>query len=364
MSGETTQIEKERLLTWTQRLRREYEAICFSHRIGLNCPVIRIQELESRWGSWDPETRTITLSRKLIDKYSWSVVVEILKHEMAHQWVSDEFGGDDGHGPLFHRICWQLGVADWAKRAETDPLDLSIEATPEEERLLNRAEKLLALAGSNNEHEAMLAMNKVRELYAKYNLERLRERKKSRHVQATIQLRRKRLERYQLAIASLLNDFYFVEIVHANLFDPEACEEFKTIEILGTVQNVQIAEYVFHFLSNQLPIIWKNHGKDGSRGGLKAKYSFYLGVVRGLRDRLQHESANSSESTGGNELSLIKDPQLEDFVHYRYPRLVKIRGGRRYHDSRSFDAGIAAGSRLVIHRGIKENQGYRGKLLR
>ena len=64
-------------------------------------------------------------------------------------------------------VCRRLGVATWASSASCDlPPEIpdwhQRVLTSEEERLLNRAEKLLALAESSNEHEAALAVERVR----------------------------------------------------------------------------------------------------------------------------------------------------------------------------------------------------------
>jgi hypothetical protein len=354
----------ERRRAWLQRLRRDYENIAYCHRVSLTPPVLRVEPLTNKWGSWDAEVRTLTIAEKLITDYSWETVLEILKHEMAHQVVTDHFGSDQAHGPLFHRACDLLGVAEWARRAETElgnALETVKPLSADEERLLSRAEKLLALAESNNEHESFLAMQKVRELYAKYNLERLRGKAERPHTYFTIQLRRKRVERHQSAIASLLNDHFFVEVIHSSLFDSADCCEYKTLELLGTPQNVKLAEYVFYFMSNQLPLLWRSYQKEKRKNG-RARMSFYLGVISGFREKLE-----KAEPVGGETataLVLLKDPQLEDFVRYRYPRLIKVRRGRRLHDSGSFEAGKAEGNRLVLKRGLHQNEGNLGKLLR
>lgn len=317
-----------------------------------------------RWGSWDPEIRTIHISSHLIESFPWEIVLEVFKHEIAHQYVSDCFDAEDIHGPRFKAACERLGVADWARLAETDliPPTTTVQTsplTPEEERLLGRVEKLLNLATSSNEHEAGLAMQRVQELYAKYNLERLESKRASGMVYLILHTKKKRIERHQSAIASLLNDFYFVEVVHSSVFDAEELCEFKAIELLGTRENVLMAEYVFHFLCNQLRFLWAGH--RSVRGGMRARNSFYLGVLAGFRDKLEQ----SAKGQGGPSIALMvpRDPHLEDYLSFRYPRLVRIGHGRRRHDGASFEAGREQGMRLVLHRGISRSDGNRGKFL-
>ncbi len=94
---------------------------------------MEVGELGSRWGQWDSETRTLTLSEALIREYPWDVILEVLKHEMAHQIVSETYGGDEGHGALFHQVCRKLGVLPWAMRAETEALPKSSHEESESE---------------------------------------------------------------------------------------------------------------------------------------------------------------------------------------------------------------------------------------
>ena len=53
----------------------------------LRRPVLEITELEGQLGRWVGEHRTLQITRGLILTQGWGVVVEVLKHEMAHQFV-------------------------------------------------------------------------------------------------------------------------------------------------------------------------------------------------------------------------------------------------------------------------------------
>lgn len=329
-------------------------------------PVIRVLPAESRWAQWESETRTITLSEHLIEKQPWDVVVEVMKHEMAHQIVSEEFGADEGHGPLFLRACETLGVANWARRAQAElgepPPDWKTQkAGSPEERLLQRVEKLLALANSSNSFESIAAMKKVQELYLKYHLDRSAVVQKDGYVYLPLRLKRRRVERYQTAIASLLQDFFKVEVIHTAQYDPEAMADFKVIELLGRKEDVLLAEYVFFFLTNQLPVLWQQHGETGSR---KRQNSFYLGVLAGFREKLESNQKELFSKDKSLALAVRKqDPGLEDFLGERYPRLVKIKHARLYQDGRSYDSGKEHGRKLVLKKGVESKSTQSGRFL-
>ena len=356
------------------RLREDYNHICFVHRLKLRNPVIEVTELGRLWGQWDPESRTIRMSLNLIENYPWDMVLEILRHEMAHQIVTDQFGSDEAHGPLFRRACGMLGTAAWAIRAESETSELNAllkdqQESPPEDRLLVRVEKLLALATSSNEHEALAAMRKVRELYARYNIERIEQgtpTARDEMVTVLIKTGKKRVERYQSVIASILHEHFFVEVVHSSLYDAKDCTEYKVIELLGTKTNVAMAEYVFHFLSNQVMFLWNGFRLGtGQKIGKERRHksSYLLGVLNGFRDRMESDRKIEQRSAS-MALVVPADPALVEFLSYRHPRLVHVGGGKRFHDSKVFEAGRSEGLRLILKKGVSEAQGNRGKLLR
>ena len=366
-------VETQKVRIWTQRLIEEYRQLQFSYNLRIRIPIIRISTLSSVWGSWDPVTRTIHISQKLIEQYPWETVLEIFKHEIAHQLVTEVYQEVEIHGSFFKKACEQLGVAPWACRAETNslPVEKSLSPTPfttEEKRLLERAEKLLSLATSDNEHEAISAMQKVQELYAKYNLKRLTENKDSHWGYLIIKLGKKRVERYQSLIASILSDHFFVEVIHTSNFDAKACSDYKALELLGTRENVLMAEYVFHFLEQQLSGLWLNY-QEKKRLGLATRNSFYLGVLEGFREKLKLSERKidfecPDFTPSALSLAVRKDEQLTQLVRNRYPKLNRLSGGRRLHDSEAYSAGKKEGRSLVIRKGISKSDGNQKKLLR
>jgi Protein of unknown function (DUF2786)/SprT-like family len=361
---------------WTEQLYKEYESICYLHKLKMGRPVLRIDTLTSRWGLWDPVTRTITIASQLIESYNWDVVIEILKHEMAHQMVTDLFGQDEAHGPCFSQACQRLGVSDWASRCE---IDLATKIThwkdralgEPEERLLKKVEKLLSLATSSNEHEALLAMQRVRELYAKHNLDRLRERRDSGMVYLLLQPKRKRIERHESLIGSILSEHFSVKVIYSSLYDPKDLCEYKVIELLGARENVLMAEYVYHFLWDKIHQLWDQYRQKTRKGG-RSKHSYLLGVLWGFRERLDRAKKGDRAAAQSNprgerrltqQLVAQEDRRLQAFVSRRHPRLVTRRSGGRLSDGCSYSAGIEQGLKLTLNKPISQNGGNRGLLL-
>lgn len=360
----------------TRQLQIDYDQICYWYQVKLRRPQFEVRDSLSVWGQWDPITRKILIATRLIASQPWDVVLEILKHEMAHQYVSEILQSDEAHGPLFHSACQKLGVADWARKTEgelqppkaTDPSSKGeAPEDPVQGRLIERVQKLLALANSANANEAAAAMAKVQELYLKYNLDSLVERREERCTYRLIRFGRKRLERFHYLACSILSDFYFVEVIYGSLFDSEQLTTFRTAEILGTRENVLLAEYVYHFLFQQAEHFWR----AAKKGKARSRSSFYLGVFSGFKEKLEAQKAaletrvqaEGSEAQKRALLVLKADPRVEAFVSERFPRLHRFSRAHTLRDSGSFEAGRERGRDIVLKKPITEAAGALGRLL-
>src|SRR5216110_948113 len=77
----------------------------------LRRPVLALHDGEARLGLWNGARRTLSLGRALVRERPWGVVREVLKHEVAHQYVEEALGiaGEPAHGPAFEGVCRQHG---------------------------------------------------------------------------------------------------------------------------------------------------------------------------------------------------------------------------------------------------------------
>lgn len=363
---------------WTLQCYKEHENICWKCRIDISTPVIEIVEAKSFWGYWHHNlgSGTIKLSLNLINEHSWDVVINILKHEMAHQIVTELFDGKNDHGELFQRACQLIGVPDEFCGAHGD-LPRIIEDLKEEEinsenrKILKKVKKLLSLAQSKNEHEASLAMQKVNDFIKKYNIERVELNKGSKYVYKIINHKKKRIENYQRNICSILMNYFFVEIVYSYLYEAQSNETYRTIEILGTIENVLMAEYVYFFLLNQLNFLWSDHQlKTGISN--REKRSYWLGVLEGFREKLEQMEEkqhvldinnNDSRQETTSALICAEDKMLSNFKSIRFPRLYKYRSKAASIYCETYKYGVNDGRHLTLHKGITQKDGFQGKFL-
>src|SRR6185312_6719677 len=133
----------------------------------LQAPTLALVDGAHKLGQWLAGERRIELQRAFVVDGAWGAVVEVLKHEMAHQFVSEALGDPDPtpHGPAFRAVCERHGI-DASAAGVPDAA-----ATPEADRIVSRVAKLLALAESPNVHEAELAMAEAQRLLLKHNLD-------------------------------------------------------------------------------------------------------------------------------------------------------------------------------------------------
>ena len=159
---------------WARQLHCEFNDICWKYSVKLLSPIFEISQSERQLGSWQVDTRTIKISSHLIINHSWAITINVLKHEMAHQICSELFNSvETAHGKVFQKACDLIGLPKEFRSASGDlPEDtgLAVSATfptMEGRRFIDRVGKLFALAGSANENESAVAMQKANELIEK-----------------------------------------------------------------------------------------------------------------------------------------------------------------------------------------------------
>jgi len=351
---------------WRRQLAQEYCHLCWLYRVRLKAPLFEIREGQSRAGAWSPGLDTLSLASWLIRDHSWDVVLEVLKHEMGHQYAQQVMGRGDElpHGPAFQEACDRLGVHPEFRTAQGAIPRLLSGKGGKSGGMLAKVEKLFALAQSANEHEAALAMQKANAILRRYNLERL-DRQAADYDYLIIHPGTTRIAAHQRAMAALLKDFFYVNVVIARQFEAGSGETLRVIELTGAKENLAVADHVYHFLSHRLEYLWREYRK--STGALaREKNSYRLGVLNGFREKLTSQDREAMRVTGDNtDSSLVcaSDPGLIRYYRARYPRLrtVQHSGPQVYADI--YQAGQQEGKQLVIHKGVGASSGNTGLLL-
>lgn len=355
----------EIIRAWAAQLIVEYQQICWLYKVELRPPVFEIIEGQSQAGAWSSEFASLKIGSWLIMDHDWHVVVEVLRHEMAHQYVDQVMAKatEVAHGPAFQEACDRLGVhPDFRSATGVIPRLVKGEDASDNP-ILNKVEKLFSLARSANEHEAALAMQKANLLLRKHNIARIEGNVATSYDYVVINEKKKRLAAHQRFIASILKDFFYVNVVVAKQFDAKSLDSYRVIELIGAKENLKVAEYVYHFLDNRLAFLWQGYRKKYRVPG-REKKSYYLGILSGFRDKLENQDQSlASDDCATSDLVCANDLGLIRYYRSRYPRLRSIRLGAAKVYGDTYDAGQQEGHQLVIHKGVGASDGNRGKLL-
>ncbi len=345
-------------------LAEAWDDLNYQHlRSRLKSPSIRLHEGERRWGSWDPQRRLITIAKRQVSAYTWESAIATLKHEMAHQFVSEALERDDErpHGESFKAACRLLAVNPAARGdggvSLLRPGGPGPEASTDDNRLL-KIHKLLSLADNNpSEHEARAAFARASELMLKYNLDsgdRPREDCAYRHLGASSG----RVQLHHYAVAGILQEFFFVQCIWVDSYVVQTGVRGHILEIMGTRANVDMADYVYTCLLRQCEALWTAFKAEQQIKRRSAKREYLDGLLAGFRRQLVSTAALSKE----RGLVWVGDPALNAYSRSRHPRTTRSRLTGVI-SSEVREQGIAAGQNMRLHRPVGAKPQSRGRLL-
>lgn len=346
-----------------ERLTYEWKSINYCYfEDALRLPVLHLSDTRARLGQWHGELRSLEISRSLVLERPWSEVIEVLKHEVAHQYVDERLAVDEpAHGPTFQRICERLGID---ARATADP-----HAAPAQDdatdRTVARIRKLLALAQSPNQHEAETAATAARRLMLKFNIEldqtRLddpssRRRYGYRHLGSGSG----RILEHERRLAKILINYFFVEGIWLPIYRPLDGKRGTVFEICGLEANLMMAEHVHAFLTATAERLWTEYRRTSNNTSNRDRQAFLAGVMRGFESKLAAQSAEFQQQG----LVWVPAPDLHQYFRRRYPKTTSVRrgGASRNH---AYAEGNRAGRDIVLSQPVEsKSSNARPKALR
>lgn len=359
---------------WARQLQKEFVDICYQYSLNLLPPVMEVTDSMRSFGSWQAATRTLGISSRLIRHYSWDITINVLKHEMAHQICSEIFRNQGApHDGEFRRACDLLGLAPEYCRAAIDFSALLSEdpsANREQDsrrKLLEKIGKLLAMADSANEHEALAALRMAGKIMERHNLDGLADAETQEVAFRIVKTGKKRIESPQRTIASILSRYFQVTLIRSQLYDPVADAVYKTFEIFGRREDVEVAEHCFHFLESRLACLWRMNRENFANTGGNARKSYYLGVLHGFSENLSEEKARPTPGARPEKpcrlpvlpvhhLSCDHDLRVRHCIQRRHPRLRTLRTARQTVSGDVYRRGREAGRDIVLSKALQQEK--------
>lgn len=325
-----------------EAFRHTWKNLRYQHGLALQPPGFALHDGRTRLGLWRRTERTISLSRPHALEDPWLDVVETLLHELAHQIVDELMGGDERpHGPRFRAVLDDLGALP--SQADEPP------------PVVRRVRKLLALAGSPNQHEAELAMAKAQQLMIRHRMEVAVLDTRGGFVRRQLGTPKVRQPRWRSTLAAVVAHHFFAEVIRTTAYLPHERRWGAVWEIIGRPEDVDMTSYAFDFVQRTAERLWTEHRRANPGVG-RARERFLMGVVIGFDSRLE-ANVEQARETG---LVVVSDPELGAAWARRHPRVR--RRSSSYRVDQHFHAGKDAGSRLVLHRPVG-SRGTTGGLL-
>jgi hypothetical protein len=323
----------------------------------LRCPSFELTESTTQLGQWSPQSRTLSLSRQLLDK-GWGALLEVLKHEMAHQYVDEVLGETEqsAHGPAFRRVCRERGID--ARASGAPEASQQGASSGREQATLEKIARLLTLAESPNEHEAQAAMAAAQRLMLKHNLDECAHAASRNYIFRHVGAPTGRVFEAARILALILSEHFFVETIWVPVWRPTEGKRGSVIEVCGSWANVEMAAYAHDFLIQTSERLWREHKAASGIKSNRDRRSFTAGVMTGFREKLAREKSQNQR----HGLVWRGDPQLSSYLKQRHPR-SRWTHYQSSHNQAAHADGQRAGSKIVLHRGVTSGPSNRRRLL-
>jgi hypothetical protein len=362
-----------------ERLQFEWERILYNleytdHELAasLKMPSIVLMDMNSCLGQWVEDVREIRLSRTLLMNGRWDSVCEVLRHEVAHQMAAtfSEQRLQSPHGEIFQTCCRKIQANPRAS-GNYRSLEERVweDARNEPDKIMGKVKKLMGLAASKNRFEAESAAAKANQFISRYNIDMIHH-DKPRDFES-IFITDAVLKRSQAAILAsvIVEKFYFVETVWLTSFMVQRGRVGYMLELTGTVTNIKIADYVFHYILKYAESRWreykKNHPSCRSRSG------YMTGVVAGFKEKLGSQkrefmvramgSPDDADDLGA--LVAVEDKRLQRHFHMRHPRIRVTSMSHSTASRLAYESGKEQGRNLNVSKAIASHGGNRGRLI-
>jgi predicted SprT family Zn-dependent metalloprotease len=323
----------------------------FYDRLGMNLYPIRvvIYNDSAMLGYFDPECLELGFHSLLMHS-SREQLHNIIRHELAHYITFINYGPYiQAHGDEFRAFCNRMVWKEDVYKASIC-LDNELKTSDvEDNAVLRKVQKLMALATSSNTNEAEQAMIKSQQLLMNYNID-------SKYIEnddddEKVFLKRvlkfKKKNQKAHAISRILQTF-LVSTVYSRK------GEFTYLEIVGSAVNVEIANYVAGFLDHELDKLWSLAQKEHTHlKGVIAKNSFFMGIANGYCNKIN--SLKKEYSRDASNALMIIEKKLTEATGIVYPRLTSSRSHASCCQGSSA-LGEQVGRKLSINPGVSSSK--------
>jgi len=219
--------------------------------------------------------------------------------------------------------------------------------------IVEKIKKLLALSNSCNEHEAALAASHVQRLLSEHNL-----------AMADIETSQKpeKADRMETAVARTLPKWLrHLSGGVSNAFDCQAVHNPASgiMTFIGVGADVQIAVYTFTYLDKTVRRLCREYMTQRESDMVVGRHrelirqSYYLGAISTINHRLTAQKRETPITPGA--LVPVKEGLIKQAIS-DIGSIRTVRSRKSYINSGAFSQGQADGNSVGIHRGIENER--------
>lgn len=328
-------------------------------------PAFAFNATMQEWGRWcGHPVNTLELSTRLVEEHPWYAVMEVFRHEIAHQVTQvcypQEACSEPPHGKRFQMVCEILN-ANPSASGDFPPLDQRVFGEQNESSTISKLKKLLALSKSANQHEAESALLKARELAEKYQVSlhngEIADTSEFCSVGVGVPVCRRSI--VDSILGTLLNNHYQVMTIWVPVpILSKRCTGYQ-LYVHGRSSAVRIASYVHAWLTRYI-----NEQRKSQKGnGRFAGRDYAIGILEGFSEVLE---ARKTAPGAPEEQALIRtcNLELQDSFRRAFPRIRNSYLNQGGCDREAMENGKQKGRNIVIPSGVESGNNSNHKLLR
>lgn len=229
-----------------------------------------------------------------------------------------------------------------------------------DEKILQKLEKLIALSGSTNEHEANLAMEKAIELATLHNIELSRVSVNCSADQiekSELEVNAARLPVTQKFVSDIIKKFFEVEIITGGNRNSG-----RKVYFIGKKDKIEFAQFLNTYLTNTFFNLWYKFYKNNPGLTVKtARESYFCGLWQGLSKKLTDmktatENTVSADLQSNYSLMMINSAEmLKTAITKYFPNVVYRKAKSvNYYNSDVANRGFDDGQNIEVHSGLTD----------
>lgn len=229
------------------------------------------------------------------------------------------------------------------------------------EKLLAKLEKLLALAGSSNEHEASLAMEKAIQIAVANNvdLSRVARNAYQEIVKESLGLNANRLSVTHKFVTDIIHSYFEVKVITAG-----NRKWGRQIYFIGHKDKIDFAKFLHTYLTNTFFNLWyafykKNPNVTVSTARESYFYGLYSGLCKKLDDaKAEAEKAIDKDAQGNYSLMVVTSAkELQQAVYKFFPECTTAKSKEVTLKSQdAVNSGFSDGQKINVYAGLTGNK--------